>query len=160
MAAHISDTVQTLTELVHGNVANEGRLRDAAHAADEPMNQRLLNHFADKRSELAEELQAHAAAFGKVPDIELTVVDHLGRVATKFCGVVTGDETESLLEKAAECEKELHNEYREALTDENVAPNVKAVLKRQVADTSEFSTVIRKIGLDERVIQTSRNTGL
>lgn len=156
MTAHISDTVEMLAELIHGNVANEGRLRDAAKVADEPMNQQLLRYMADQRSELADELQAHAASFGRVPDAEPTLVDKFSRTVTKIRGVVTSDQTEMLLEKAAECEVDLRDEYRKALSDEHVALSVKDVLNRQLAETGDYSVMIQKIEKDERIIRASR----
>ncbi|MFT5323180.1 MAG: hypothetical protein ACI8P0_001027 [Planctomycetaceae bacterium] len=160
MTAHIIDTVEVLTELVHHNVVNEGRLRDAADIADELMNKRLLNHMADKRAAIAEELQAHAATFGRVPDAEPTLVDKLGRAVTKLRGVVTSDETDTLLDKAAECESRLGNEYRDALADQRIDLEVKSVLIRQIEETADFPSMIKKIEQDECVTEASRGRGV
>lgn len=160
MTAHILDTVEALTELVHHNVANEGRLRDAADIADESMNQRLLNHMADKRAAIAEELQTYAATFGRVPDAEPTLVDKIGRAVTKIRGVVTSDETDTLLDKAADCESRLGNEYRDALADQRIDLEVKSVLIRQIEETADFPNMIKKIERDECVTEVSRGRGV
>ena len=61
-----------------------------------------------------------------------------------------------LLEKAAECEVDLRDEYRKAQSDEHVALSVKDVLNRQLAETGDYSVMIQKIEKDERIIRASR----
>ncbi len=157
MTAHISDTVTTLTELVHDNVAAADRLRDAAEVADDSTNQIILEQMAEKREVNAEELQAHAAAFGRIPDTVPTLTDRLGRALTKIRGVISSNETEVSLEGAADSEKELRDEYQEAIANDAVASGVRKVLVRHVAETGDYPSLIRRIEVDERVNEATRS---
>ncbi|MFT5324147.1 MAG: hypothetical protein ACI8P0_002007 [Planctomycetaceae bacterium] len=164
MAAHIpekvetpiSETVETLTVLVHDNVAVADRLRDATEVTDDEINRQMLESMAEIRQINAEELQAHAATFGRVPDVAPTLTDKLGRAMSKIRGVVTNNETETVLEGAAGSEVDLRDGYYEAIASNAVASSVKDVLTRHVDKTVDYPTVIRQIERDEHITDAAR----
>jgi uncharacterized protein (TIGR02284 family) len=138
-------TVKVLNSLIETTLDSANGYRDAADATGSTQYREMFSTRAQRRMELARQLQQEVRTFGGEPEDDQSA---LGKAHNKFAelkGAITGHDDKSVIDEVERGEDVIKAKFEKALRDDDLPTNVRDVLNQAFgsikADHDEISRI-------------------
>ena len=123
-------TVKVLNSLIETTLDSASGYREAADAAGSAQFRDMFSTRAQRRMELARQLQQEVRTFGGTPEDDQSF---LGKAHNKFAelkGAVTGQDDKSVVDEVERGEDVIKAKYEKALRDDDLPTDVRDLLNQ------------------------------
>lgn len=135
------DLIETLEDGKDGFTRAAEKLADS----DRPDLSTQMRNYADQRAAFSAELETMAANYGDDIDEDGSVgaAVHRGWMAVK--DAIAGSDAEGVLDAAEQGEDHAVSEYKDALDNSDISPELRQVIQRQYADIQNAHDAIKAL---------------
>ena len=145
MPAGQDHAVKVLNSLIETTLDSANGYREAADNIHEERLRTMFSQRAQRRRELAGQLQQEVRTFGGEPETDQSM---LGKAHNKFVDIkraVSGDSTKAVVDEVERGEDVIKGKFEHALNDEDLPPQCREVVSRAAqqirADHDEISAM-------------------
>lgn len=136
---------EALQELLQKNYDAEKGFKKAITKTENDKLKEFLKRQAVKHNRFATELDREIRSLNKHPKEEGSFTGKLSRAWMDIKVAVSGNHDEAILEECVRGEKDSAKEYEEALEENNFAPHLEEVLKKQLSDIKTMIAEVKSM---------------
>ncbi len=136
---------EALQELLQKNYDAEKGFKKAISKTENDSLKEFLKRQAVKHNRFATELDREIRSLNEHPKEEGSFTGKLSRAWMDIKVAVSGDHDEAILEECVRGEKDSAKEYEEALDENNFAPHLEEVLKKQLSDIKTMIAEVKSM---------------
>jgi len=136
---------EALQTLLQKNYDAEKGFKKAITKTENVNLKEFLKRQAVKHNRFATELDKEIRSLNEHPKEEGSFTGKLSRAWMDIKVAVSGNHDEAILEECVRGEKDSAKEYEEALDENNFAPHLKEVLKKQLSDIKTMIAEVKSM---------------
>ena len=136
---------EALQGLLQKNYDAEKGFKKAISKTENDSLKEFLKRQAVKHNRFATELDREIRSLNEHPKEEGSFTGKLSRAWMDIKVAVSGDHDEAILEECVRGEKDSAKEYEEALDENNFAPHLEEVLKKQLSDIKTMIAEVKSM---------------
>jgi len=136
---------EALQELLQKNYDAEKGFKKAITKTENDKLKEFLKRQAVKHNRFATELDREIRSLNEHPKEEGSFTGKLSRAWMDIKVAVSGNHDEAILEECVRGEKDSAKEYEEALEENNFAPHLEEVLKKQLSDIKTMIAEVKSM---------------
>jgi uncharacterized protein (TIGR02284 family) len=136
---------EALQVLLQKNYDAEKGFKKAITKTENESLKEFLKRQALKHNRFATELDREIRSLNEHPKEEGSFTGKLSRAWMDIKVAVSGDHDEAILEECVRGEKDSAKEYEEALDENNFAPHLEEVLKKQLSDIKTMIVEVKSM---------------
>ncbi len=136
-------TVKVLNSLIETTLDSANGYRDAAETTESAQYRSMFSTKAQRRMELAQQLQQEVRSFGAEPETDQSAMGKVHNKFTELKAAVTGADDKSVINEVERGEDVIKAKYEKALRDDDLPTEVRDLLNQAFgsikADHDEIS---------------------
>jgi len=136
---------EALQKLLQKNYDAEKGFKKAITKTENDKLKEFLKRQAVKHNRFATELDREIRSLNEHPKEEGSFTGKLSRAWMDIKVAVSGNHDEAILEECVRGEKDSAKEYEEALEENNFAPHLEEVLKKQLSDIKTMIAEVKSM---------------
>ena len=137
--------IKILNGLIATTIDSVDGYRAAAEHADNERFRSMFMERADERDDVASELEDHARALGGTPEDDGTVLASAHRFFMNLRDSVSGTSDEAIIAEVERGEDHIKAKYEEALADEDVSSETRAIIRECYGSVKEGHDQMRDL---------------
>ena len=145
MATDNDDVISTLNNLIETCKDGQNGFQTAAEGVKNSELKTLFHTYSQQRAQFAGELQAEVSRLGGDPEQTGSVAASLHRGWINIKSAVTGEDEAAVISECERGEDSAVRNYEDALADEDLPADIRAIVERQFAQVTEAHDRIRSI---------------
>lgn len=120
--------VKVLNSLIETTLDSANGYKDAAEHVDNPQYKTMFAERSSKRMELTRRLQDEVRTFGGKPEDDQSMVGKMHNKFAEMRGAVAGHSDKGVIDEVERGEDVIKKKYEMAVQDEELPPEVRAVV--------------------------------